>query len=106
MPQHVTIASQGLLKQAAVSVGTAPTLLTAGVVGANPPTLSSTKDRKNITLFNNGTTTIFLGDASVTTVSGHPVLAQTGFSADYGGQAALYGICAAGTNDVRVLESY
>lgn len=109
MPQPVTIANQGTGKYGAVNVTTAATLLTAGT---NPTggkqDMSSVGDRKNITIYNNGAANLCIGfDANVTTANaGIIVPAGQQFSADYGSKVTLYGICAAGTLDVRVAEVY
>jgi hypothetical protein len=99
MPQPVTIASQGIGKQAAVQVNTVATLLTAGV----------TKDRKNITITNNGPNTIYIGfDNTVTTSTGTPIAAGSAFSADLGSGTTVYAITTAlqvSPADTRVLET-
>lgn len=108
MPQQVTLASQGTAKYAAVTVGTGAVLLTAGT---NPTggkqDMSSVGDRKNITIFNNGTATIYIGsDSSVTTATGLPIPAGSQYSADYGSKVTVYGISGSAGQDVRVLEAY
>lgn len=62
-------------------------------------------------LKNNGSNTVFLGDSTVTTATGFPVAAGAEFipqeishqSLRGKSQDRLYGIVAAGTEDVRVL---
>ncbi len=62
-------------------------------------------------LYNNGSTTVFLGDSAVTTSTGFPVLTATEFSLGEVSDRSirglttdrLYGIVASGTEDVRVL---
>jgi len=87
-----------IARQFATSVGTSATVLE----GTQFP---------GFKLYNNGSTTVFLGDSAVTITTGFPVLTATEF--DLGevsdrslrGIAAdrLYGIVATGTEDVRVL---
>lgn len=81
-----------------VSVTTAATALEF----ANPttPTLAS---RKTLIIYNNGTSTIYLGGSAVTANTGIPLGVGATFTADLGA-ARIYGIASAGTHDVRVLE--
>lgn len=108
MPQYVSLANQGVLKHTAVSVGITAVLLTAGVVPTGgKQDMSSVSDRKNITIFNNGTVNIYIGaDDTVTTATGLPIPPGQQYSADYGGRAAVYAISGSAGQDVRVLEAY
>lgn len=110
MPQQVTVATQGVIKAINIAVSNVtPTLLTAALVGtAVLP--NSSNDRKNITVYNNGPNTIYIGDSTVTTTTGLPIPAGSQLSADYGGRSALYAIAATAAQvspaDTRVLEAY
>lgn len=63
--------------------------------------------RTGITLYNNGSVTVYIGtDSSVATATGMPMAA--GASYDFNGwqsyKGALYGIAASSTADMRYLE--
>lgn len=63
--------------------------------------------REGITLYNNGSVTVYIGtDSSVATGTGMPMLAGAAY--DFNGwqqyKGALYGIAASATADVRYLE--
>jgi hypothetical protein len=86
----------------AVSVGTTATPLAAARTG-----------RTKIAFANNGGTTLYVGDANVTTATGLPVAAgqtlfwesiYSVFESVVTDQDAWYGVVASGTCDVRVLE--
>lgn len=100
MPQAMTLASQGIGKNAAIAVKTATaTLLTAGIT-----------DRKNITILNRGPNSIYIGfDNTVTTNTGYEIVSGGTFSADYGDRTTVYAIAAtadqASPADTRVLET-
>jgi hypothetical protein len=82
------------LTQTAVSVGTTATLILA----ANP-------QRKYFTLQNLGAADVYwAGSATVTTSDGTALITDLIYP-DYDYTGAVYGIVAAGANDVRVLEA-
>lgn len=77
----------------AVSVGTSATALPA----------SALSGRRVVFVYNNGSATIFLGSAAVTTAAGFPLL--PGQSVSFAvGTLALYGRVASGTVEARVME--
>lgn len=59
-------------------------------------------DRKALTIYNHGASTVFVGPAGVTTASGLPVLPSVPF--DVPGTDEIYGIVASGSVDVRWFE--
>lgn len=61
--------------------------------------------RVGLMIYNNDTTNpIYIGDSTVTTLTGTPVHAKSHFVIE-NTTAAVYGICAAGTINVRVIET-
>ena len=77
----------------AVSVGTSATALPASALAA----------RRVVWIYNNGSATIFLGPAGVTTSNGFPLL--PGQSVSFGvGALVIYGIVASATVEARVME--
>jgi hypothetical protein len=87
---------QDLLGTAIAATAAAPTTAATLIVAANT-------SRKAVTLKNAGSVTVYLGASGVTTAAGSPLLAGESFSTERT-SAALYGITASGTGDVRVLE--
>jgi hypothetical protein len=85
-------AAGGSIAQAAVSVGTTATLLSA-----------ANASRKSVVLQNLGSSPVYLGGASVTTANGVEIAGGGGAIVVDKTTAALYGIVSAGTSDVRVL---
>lgn len=81
----------------AVSVATTATRIDTEVETDRAPGSS-------VAVYNNGAATVYLGDADVTTAVGYPVAAGEHFSIDLDTSEALFGIVAAGTVEVRVLE--
>lgn len=79
----------------AVSVATTATRLDTSDV---------TPSSQGLSVYNAGAATVYLGGAGVTTSTGYPVAAGEHLSADLGQSDALYGIVAADTVAVRVLE--
>jgi hypothetical protein len=78
----------------AVSVATTATDLTAtSITGAS---------YERMLIYNNGSATIYVGGANVTTSNGLPV--APGASLGVGARAEVYGIVASGTVEARVLE--
>lgn len=78
---------------AAVSVSTSATALPASALAA----------RRVLWIYNNGSVTIFLGAAGVTTAAGFPLL--PGQSVSLGvGALVVCGIVATGTAEARILE--
>lgn len=78
-----------------VVIGTTPTLIAAGRLGAD-----------DITIENLGTTQVFLGNASVSTTTGFPIPGVAGASLTIPVTTALYGIVASGTQAVAVLRTF
>jgi len=76
-----------------------------GVVGLTPTLLSPESDvTRTVEVFNNGNATIFVGfDATVTVLSGQPILPRTGWAIS-GIKSAIYGVAAVAGVDVRVLD--
>lgn len=81
---------------AVVSVGVTPTQLTADPAGR--PALSL------LVYVPVGGTTVFVGAAGVTTAAGFPVAADRTLSVDFPAGGELWGIVAAGSQEVNVLE--
>lgn len=73
----------------AVSVGATATLIVAG-------------ERLGVSIWNNSSQTVYLGDSGVTTTTGFPIAAGTGFT-DSLTSSPIYGIVASSTADCRVL---
>lgn len=99
VPQPVTNVSinpsRGETKATAITVTTTLTPL--------PPT--ALFDRRSMTLYNNGSVTIYVGGANVTSATGVPVGAGLwGPSLDVGPKNIVYAVTASGSSDIRVLE--
>ena len=94
--EHVPVDRRGVeinyvstsFKAVAVSVGTTAAALT---------------NRRALIVFNNGTITVYLGESGVTAAGGFPLLPGQSLVLETG-TTAIYGITAAGTADVRILE--
>lgn len=85
-----------------------PILATKVDVGTTATPLPATplEYRRAVVVFNNGATTFYLGGADVTVASGLPVPAATFAPAlDSGAGSIVYGICASGTVEARILET-
>jgi len=82
------------IKEQAITVTTAATAL---------PAVALT-DRKNLSLYNNGASDIFIGSSTVTASGGFPVPRRTSLSLDVNNNVIVYAITSAGTADVRILE--
>lgn len=78
---------------------------TAGLLVASD---AATTDRRSLSVYNNGTATIYVGPAASVTAAagsnlgGFPVPVGASFTLDRASQADLYAIAAAGSHDVRV----
>jgi hypothetical protein len=87
-----------------VSIGLRPTAVT---VGSTPTPLPANplEYRRALTIHNNGASTIFLGDATVTTSNGFPLLAgeKIAFDIQNNPNVTVYAI-STGSVNVRVLE--
>ena len=77
----------------AVSVGTSATALPASALAA----------RRALIVYNNGSSTIYLGPAGVSTSGGFPLLPGQSVSLEVGA-LVIYGIVASGTVEARVME--
>lgn len=75
------------------SVATSATALPASALAA----------RRVLWIYNNGTATIFLGPAGVTTSNGFPLLPGQSISMEVGA-LVVYGIAASSTVEARVME--
>ncbi len=99
--KHVAVDASGVeiyfrattMLSTAVSVATAATLLPA----------SALTGRRVLWIYNNGSATIFLGPAAVTTANGFPLLPGQSVALEVGA-LAVYGRVAAGTVEARVME--
>lgn len=78
----------------AVSVGSTATALPA----------SPAAGRSVIIIANNGSQTVYIGDLTVTTAIGIPLVPGAYFIADAGSNIAFYGRVTSGTADCRVME--
>lgn len=87
-----------------VSIGLRPTAVT---VGGSPTALPANplEYRRALVIHNNGASTIYLGDSSVTTSNGLPLVAGEKIAFDIAGNpnVVIYAI-AVGSIDVRILE--
>jgi hypothetical protein len=72
-------------------------------VATTATALHDATTQSSILVFNNHSATIYVGGPGVTTSTGIPVAAGTGISFDYK-YGEIYGIVAAATADVRILE--
>lgn len=95
-PTHVSINSlTGYVKSRAVTVTTTPTPLPSEVLS----------QRRSLVVYNNSSSTIYIGGQDVSSSNGMPVPATSYSPAiDAGVKMVVYGIVAASTADVRVLE--
>jgi len=93
-PLPTTAATGGTIRASAVSVGTTATALPAAALAS----------RRRVIVQNLGATTVYLGGTSVTAAAGLAVRPEGAIALDLLETAALYGIVASGTADVRVLE--
>ena len=84
----------GSIQQTQVNVGTSPTAL---------PTTAQTH-RRLLVVYNNGSTTIYLGNSLVTTTNGLSLPTGSFISLSLDAKITLYGIVASGTEDARVFE--
>ncbi|RKY33205.1 MAG: hypothetical protein DRP74_00705 [Candidatus Omnitrophota bacterium] len=84
----------GAIKPNQVNVGTTPTPL---------PT-TALNHRRSIIVYNNGSNTVYLGDANVTVGNGLPMPPGGSYSFKLDVGVVLYGVVASGTEDVRILE--
>ena len=62
------------------------------------------RSRKTVLIVNDSDTTIYLGDASVTTATGTPLYSKQAIAYDITEAIIIYGIAAVAGNDVRVME--
>jgi len=66
--------------------------------------LASSDFRKTVTIYNNGSVTVYLGaNGNMTSANGFPLLAQQTF-VDEESRDAWYGVTASGTADLRIIE--
>lgn len=87
-----------------VSIGLRPTAVTVGVT-PTPLPANPLEYRRALVLHNNGASTVYLGDSSVTTGNGLPLVAgeKIAFDIQNNPNVTVYAI-SAGSVDVRVLE--
>jgi hypothetical protein len=88
---------------ASLAVAVAVAAVTVGTSAAALPA-SALANRRTVTVYNNGSATIFLGPSGVLTTTGLPVTAGSAFSLDLAAGVVLYGISGSAGQDVRVLE--
>lgn len=98
-PQPVTSINinplRGFIKSTAVTVTTSLTPLPG----------TSLANRRSISIYNNGSGTLYIGGSDVTAANGVPISSGTwGPEIDAGPRMILYGRVSSGTLDVRVLE--
>ena len=81
-------------------------LATAVTVDATADALPATAltGRKSILVKNNSSTTVYIGSSVVTTLTGIPLLQYDSIILDASEEIVVYGITAAGSADIRVLE--
>jgi len=100
VPQPVTNINinglQGYAKTTAVTVGTTLTKL---------PSYGQLFNRRAIVVYNNSSTTVYVGGSDLTSSNGLPITANS-FSPtmDAGYNMVIYGITSSGSADVRVME--
>ena len=83
---------------AAITVATTATAILDGTGTDNPHNAGG-----QVLIYHNGTEDVFIGtDADVTTSTGVPVSAGSTVGMEVGAGRAVYGIVAAGTEEVRV----
>lgn len=63
------------------------------------------KSGQSIAVYNNGAATVYLGDSGVTTANGYPLGVGEHWAENLASGDELYGRVAAGTVEVRVIES-
>lgn len=61
-------------------------------------------ERKAFALYNNSTSTVFIGGSSVSSSDGYPLRPKESITIDLGDGLSIYGIVSSGTADVRYLE--
>ena len=83
----------GAILQSKVSISSTATLIT-----------SSLANSRTRLLHNNGSVTIYLGDATVTTTDGYLLAAGEEKAFDIESGVAMYGIVETGTCELRILE--
>lgn len=91
-----SVATAGTVVTGAVSVGTSQVVLRVG--GSN------LTNRQGIEVQNLGTAAIYVGPTGVTTSTGIKIAPETSRWFAFRDSFDLYGICAAGTQNVRVME--
>ena len=81
---------------AAATVGTtAASILTL-------PSTGSSQQKRTVTVFNNGSATIFIGDSTVTTANGTPVAAGVGYSFDSWDALDVWSVSGSAGQNVRL----
>jgi len=60
--------------------------------------------RKTVSMFNNGSTTIYLGGSDVAVGNGYPIYPKGAQDIDMNPDCKIYGIVASSTGDLRILE--
>lgn len=73
-------------------------------IGASALIVAARNGRFAVTIYNNGTDTVFIGNQGVTTVTGLPLPAGGAVSIDTA--AAVYGVAASGTQSISTLETF
>lgn len=83
-----------VLKQSAITVTTSPTPLpSANLAG-----------RTSAVIYNNGMSTVYIGDGTVTTSNGYPIKPNGQLFMSVEEEVTIYCIVGAGNADIRILE--
>lgn len=88
-----------------VHIGLRPQAITVGVTAIALPA-NPLEFRRALVIHNASSNTIYIGDSSVTTSNGLPLIANEKIAIDIQSHAGMtiYGIAGTGGNDVRILE--
>lgn len=65
---------------------------------------TSLPDRRNLLIFNNGSNTVYVGTADVSTANGYPIAAGDALALDVTDTITIYGRVAENTEELRILE--
>jgi hypothetical protein len=82
------------IKSTAVTVTTSATQIPA----------TALTSRKSVSIYNNSSETVYLGDSGVTVAQGSPLKQDASIEIDLGPDLVVYGIVNSGTADVRIAE--
>lgn len=99
VPSSTTAFAQGV----AAPKGNLNQSSAVSVTSSATPILAANDRRVSTIIYNNGSVTVYIGNASVTAASGIPVVAAGSFTGD-SSNGPIYGIAASSTAEVRVAE--